>query len=73
MTTEQMTPAEIRRLGVEALIHALGVIGATRFLRQIAQQSEDYTEKKQIALPDDLDFWIHEMQKHPSNIPQKAE
>lgn len=67
MTIDQMTPAEIRRLGIDALIHALGVVGATRFLRQIAQPSGNYTDQKSNSLPDDLDFWLQEMHKHPDN------
>jgi len=41
-----MTVSEIRRMGIEALIKALGPVGMSRFLQQFEPGSGDYTKER---------------------------
>lgn len=41
-----MTPVELRRQGLEALINALGYVGMIRFLEQFDTGSGDYTKER---------------------------
>ena len=43
-------PAVLRQLGIEALIKALGPVGAVRFMRQFDMGSGNYTEERQAML-----------------------
>ena len=46
------TEAEIRMKGMQALISALGLIEAERFLAAVSRDKFDYTEWRRIGLPD---------------------
>ncbi len=48
MRTHDLTDAEIRRRGYQALVEQLGVVGAARFIRQHDVSEDDYlrTEDK---------------------------
>ncbi len=45
-------PAELRRLGTEALIRDLGFVNAMRFLHQFESGTGDYTIERASLLPD---------------------
>ena len=47
MNTEQMSPIQIRRQGLEALVAALGPVGTVRFLHQFDNGSGDYTQERE--------------------------
>lgn len=44
------TPAELRRVGLDALVKALGPIGMARFLQQFAPGHGDYSAERQVTL-----------------------
>jgi len=46
------TEAEIRMTGVQALIGALGLVEAERFLAAVSRDKFDYTEWRRTGLPD---------------------
>ena len=46
------TEAEIRMKGMQALISALGLIEAERFLAAVSRDKFDYTEWRRKGLPD---------------------
>ncbi len=46
------TEAEIRMRGMQALISALGLIEAERFLAAVSRDKFDYTEWRRSGLPD---------------------
>ncbi len=46
------TESEIRMQGMKALIGALGIIEAERFLIAVNQDKFDYTEWRRTSLPD---------------------
>lgn len=46
------TEAEIRMKGMQALISALGLIEAERFLAAVSRDKFDYTEWRRIGPPD---------------------
>jgi len=46
------TESEIRMQGMKALIAALGMIEAERFLIAVSQDKFDYTEWRRTGLPD---------------------
>lgn len=52
MNVTKMTPAEIRRKGIEALSRELGVVGMARFLQQLEPGHGDYTAERDSWLPD---------------------
>jgi hypothetical protein len=45
-------PAELRARGFKALVDALGWVNAVRFLRQYEPGVGDYTEERDMMLPD---------------------
>jgi hypothetical protein len=45
------TEAEIRRIGMQALIGALGLVEAERFLAAVSRDKFDYTEWRKTGLP----------------------
>ena len=47
MALQKVPPAEIRRLGIEALAKALGPVGLVRFLQQFELGSGDYTRDRE--------------------------
>jgi len=50
------TDAEIRTTGMQALIAALGLVEAERFIVALSQDKFDYTQWRRTGLPDaDLD------------------
>ncbi len=46
------TEAEIRMTGMQALIGALGLVEAERFLAAVSRDKFDYTEWRRTGLPD---------------------
>jgi hypothetical protein len=52
MNTTLLDPVNLRRLGFEALVAALGWVNAVRFLQQYETNRLDYTRERQQLLPD---------------------
>lgn len=52
MSIYTMSPASIRKAGLEALAKALGPIGMVRFLQQFETGTDDYTKDRQQWLKD---------------------
>ena len=52
MQTPELSPAQLRREGIEALVQALGAVGMVRFLQQFDQGSGDYTHDRDTTLSD---------------------
>lgn len=50
MQTHDLSPAQLRQRGIEALVEALGVVGMVRFLQQFDQGSGDYTRDRGMIL-----------------------
>jgi hypothetical protein len=50
MQTHELSPAQLRQLGIEALVQALGAVGMTRFLQQFDRGSGDYNRDRDAAL-----------------------
>lgn len=46
------TEAEVRMMGMQALIAALGLVEAERFLAFVSRDKFDYTEWRRTGLPD---------------------
>lgn len=46
------TEAEIRQLGMQALVQALGVVEAERFVASVSRDRFDYTEWRRTGLPE---------------------
>ncbi len=46
------TEAEIRKKGMQALISALGLVEAERFLAAVSRDKFDYTEWRRTGLPE---------------------
>lgn len=42
----KMTPIELQRKGFQALVSALGIVDAIRFIRQYDSGSGDYTKER---------------------------
>jgi len=51
VTTENLTPYEIRTIGFEALVRELGPAGAIRFMQQYESGQGDYTRDRKKLLP----------------------
>lgn len=47
MTTENLSPPELRRAGIRALIDRLGLSGTVRFLQQFDAGYGDYTHERE--------------------------
>lgn len=47
---KQQTMNEIRQVGIEALIEALGPVGAVRFFQQFDMGKGDYTKEREHLL-----------------------
>jgi hypothetical protein len=43
MQTHELSPTQLRQIGIEALVQALGAVGMARFLHQFDRGSGDYT------------------------------
>jgi hypothetical protein len=52
MSTPFLDPVDLRRLGFEALVAALGWVNAVRFIQQYETCRLDYTRERQQLLPD---------------------
>jgi hypothetical protein len=52
MNTPRLNPVDLRRLGFEALVAALGWVNAVRFLQQYETSRLNYTSERQQLLPD---------------------
>jgi hypothetical protein len=52
VTTDLLSPVELRRQGFEALVAGLGWVNAVRFLQEYEQSSHDYTKERVDILPD---------------------
>ncbi len=52
MQTHQLSPAQLRQIGIEALVQALGAVGMARFLQQFERGSGDYTRDRHTVLAD---------------------
>ncbi len=50
MQTHELSPAQLRQRGIEALVQALGAVGMVRFLQQFDQGSGDYTRDRDAIL-----------------------
>jgi hypothetical protein len=50
MQTNELSPAQLRQIGIEALVQALGAVGMARFLQQFDRGSGDYTRDRDVAL-----------------------
>jgi hypothetical protein len=46
------TEVELRRDGMQALIQALGLVEAERFMAAVSRDRFDYTEWRRLGLPD---------------------
>lgn len=46
----ELSPAQLRQRGIEALVQALGAVGMVRFLQQFDQGSGDYTRDRDTVL-----------------------
>jgi len=53
MTTLTMSPAVIRKAGLEAVAKKLGPLGMVRFLQQFETGRGDYTKER--------DQWLHDV------------
>lgn len=51
MTTDALSPYEIRALGFEALLRELGFAGAIRFIQQYESGRGDYARDRKKNLP----------------------
>jgi len=50
MQTHELSPLQLRQLGIEALVQALGVLGMARFLQQFDRGSGDYAHDRTTVL-----------------------
>lgn len=68
MTAIISDPVELRRVGFESLVNALGWVNAVRFLQQYEGRSAlDYTREREQILPDwDADTLLQKL--HEKNM-----
>jgi hypothetical protein len=58
------TPAELRRVGIDALVKALGPVGMARFLQQFDPGHGDYTAERQAILGNpSVDELVNEIER----------
>ncbi|HON72867.1 MAG TPA: hypothetical protein PK512_06005 [bacterium] len=50
MNTKKLTPAAIRKLGIEAITKELGPVGMIRFFQQYELGYGDYTKEREFIL-----------------------
>jgi hypothetical protein len=50
MQTHELSPVQLRQLGIEALVQALGAVGMARFLQQFDGGRGDYTRDRDTTL-----------------------
>lgn len=66
------TPAELRRVGIDALVKALGPVGMARFLQQFDPGHGDYTAERQAILGNpSVDELVNENERHRGSPPAK--
>lgn len=66
------TPAELRRVGLDALVKALGPIGMARFLQQFDPGHGDYTAERHAILGDPtVDELMDEAERPQEGPPAK--
>ncbi len=64
MTTQPMTLNQIRNLGMEALMKALGPVGMVRFLQQFDIGKGDYsTERHNWLTEENIDILVQKIEK----------
>ena len=64
MTTQTMSPAVIRKAGLEAVAKKLGPLGMVRFLQQFETGFGDYTKERRQWLKDmDIHEIVREIKK----------
>jgi hypothetical protein len=64
MTTQTMSPAFIRKTGLEAVAKKLGPLGMVRFLQQFETGYGDYTKERSQWLEDkDVNEIVREIKK----------
>jgi len=64
----QATLAELRRVGIEALVKALGPVGMARFLQQFDPGTGDYTaDRDQILGASTVDELMDELERRQKN------
>ena len=64
MTTQSMSPADIRKVGLEAVAKKLGPVGMVRFLQQFETGYGDYTKERLQWLKDmDIHDIVTEIKK----------
>jgi hypothetical protein len=62
MRSETMSPAKIRKLGLEVLAKTLGPVGMVRFLQQFDHGVGDYTKERAKWLKElDIEMIINEI------------
>ncbi len=64
MTTQPMTLNQIRNMGLEALMKALGPVGMVRFLQQFEIGKGDYsTERHNWLTEENIDILVQKIEK----------
>ncbi len=64
MTTQPMTLNQIRNMGLEALMKALGPVGMVRFLQQFEIGKGDYsTERHNWLTEENIDVLVQKIEK----------
>ena len=64
MSVQILSPAKLRKQGIEALVKELGPIGMARFLWQFETGSGDYTKERQSRLKgEDVKSIVKEIKK----------
>ncbi len=64
MTTQPMTLNQIRNMGLEALMKALGPVGMVRFLQQFEIGKGDYsTERHSWLTEENIDILVQKIEK----------
>lgn len=64
------TAAELRRVGIDALVKALGAVGMARFLQQLDPVHGDYTAQRYAILGNPtVDEVMDEVERRPGSPP----
>jgi hypothetical protein len=66
------TPEELRRVGIDALVKALGPVGMARFLQQFEPGHGDYTAQRYAILGNStVDELMDEVERRRGSTPAK--
>ena len=66
------TPSELRRVGIDALVKALGPVGMARFLQQFDPGHGDYTAERHAILgTPTVDELVKEVEQRRGSPPAK--